>query len=237
MLLRGDTPALSLIVPVYEERGLICELMATLEPFLGLHELVIVDGGSSDGTYESLLQRGVGRVIRSPKGRAAQMNAGAKVARGHVLMFLHADTSIDHEGPEMALQRIDRGADAGCFKVKIHSRHRRLRVAGHLQSARSKMITSATGDQALFVRRSVFHQLGGFDEGMPICEDLDLVRRLSSRCGGRRFVCVDHYVTTSGRRWEKSGISKTIALMWGLRAAYHLGVDARELARFYQTVR
>lgn len=233
MLKRGDRPALSLIVPVYRERQLIPSLLATLEPFAGLHELILVDGGSDDGTFEALSERKVGSVIRAEKGRARQMNAGANQARGAVFLFLHADTSIAPEGPERALLEIDRGADGGCFEVRIKSHHTRLKLAAALQSMRSRLLPSGTGDQALFVRAEVFRELGGFDENHPICEDLDFVRRFVGARGAQRFVCVPEKVETSARRWERGGINRTIALMWGLRLAYHAGVPPSKLAQFY----
>jgi rSAM/selenodomain-associated transferase 2 len=237
MLTRNDRPAISIVVPVLDERAMIPQLIATLEPFVGLHELVIVDGESTDGTYDALSARFHGTLLRCERGRAKQMNAGAQAASGHVLLFLHADTSIDHECPELALREIDRGADGGCFAVNIASRHRRLQLAGKLQTARSKLVTSATGDQTIFVRREVFFSLGGFDESLPICEDLDFVDRFTRARGTDRFVCIDHPVTTSGRRWEKNGITRTIALMWSLRLAWHLGAEPRFLSRFYRHVR
>ena len=237
MLRRGGQPAVSLIVPVYRERAAVPDLMATLEPFIGLHEIVIVDGHSDDGTYETLCDRGVGRVIQSSRGRAPQMNAGARHATGHVLLFLHADTELPQEGPELALRSIDRGADAGCFSIRIKSEHARLRLAGVLQTARSRALTSATGDQAVFVRSDVFDDIGGFDEGREICEDLDFIERFIAARGKARFVCLRERVQTSGRRWEKGGINKTIALMWSIRLSYHLGLPTDGLAKLYRTVR
>lgn len=239
MMMKNGRPAISLIVPVHRERAMVPQLMATLEPFVGLHEIVIVDGGSDDGTYESIVSRTSAsmRVLRASCGRACQMNAGARAASGRVLLFLHADTSIEHEGPEHALAAIDRGADAGCFEVRIESTHRRLSAAGWLQSMRSHLITSATGDQCMFVRADVFEELGGFSEDHPICEDIDFVQRFVEAKGTGRFVCLQPPVRTSGRRWEQSGINRTIALMWGIRVAYHLGMPPKELARFYRAVR
>ena len=227
----------SVVVPMRNEQKSVPELLATLEPFIRLHELILVDGVSTDGTYESLQQRGVGQLLQVAPGRARQMNEGARVATGHVLLFLHADTSIDHEGPDMALREIDRGADAGCFKIKIRSAFRRLAWAAHLQTLRSIILPSGTGDQAIFVRREVFFELGGFDEQMSICEDLDFVRRLVATRGPEKFTCIDHHVTTSGRRWEQNGINRTIGLMWGLRLGYHLGVPPERLRQFYGEVR
>jgi len=237
MLLRGDLPAISIVVPVFRECALIPELMATLEPFVGLHEIVIVDGGSDDGCFEELSTRGVGRVIRSETGRARQLNAGASAATGHVLLFLHADTALDPEAPELALQAIDRGADGGCFSIRINSAHRRLQLAGKLQTLRSRVLPSATGDQAMFIRRGVFEDLGGYGETHDLCEDIDFVSRFVAQRGAERFVCLEEHVTTSARRWEKAGINRTIALMWSLRLAYHLGASPRRLAHLYQSVR
>src|SRR5687768_14025364 len=140
MLTRNGAPAVSIIVPVFRERLMLSQMLATLEPFVGLHEIIFVDGGSDDGTYEALVERGIGRVIRSERGRPQQMNAGARAAAGHVLLFLHADTSIEQEGPELALREIDRGADAGCFLVRTSSRSRRLKLGSTLQSLRSRWL-------------------------------------------------------------------------------------------------
>jgi rSAM/selenodomain-associated transferase 2 len=237
VLLRGDRPAVSIVIPVYREVRLVHEMLATIEPFMGLHEIIIADGGSDDGTYEALKERATATLIRAPRGRPKQMNAGAETARGHVLLFLHADTTLDPEGPELALREIDRGADAGCFLVRTKSTHARLKIGAALQSMRSRLLTSATGDQAIFIRRTVFEELGGFREDLPICEDIDLVQRLTAYKGRQRFACVGHHVVTSGRRWEAQGINRTIALMWALRAAYHLGAHPARLVKYYGIVR
>jgi rSAM/selenodomain-associated transferase 2 len=237
MLTRGGRPAISVVVPLLDERPRIPALMATLEPFVGLHELVLVDGGSTDGTWETLVERGVGTVLRAPRGRGRQLNAGAEAASGHVLLFLHADTGIAPEGPEHALRAIDRGADAGCFSLRIQSRHRRLAVAGALISLRSRLLPSATGDQAIFLRADVFRALGGFDPRWPVCEDLELVRRFVIERGPERFVCLAEHVETSGRRWERRGVTRTMVEMWLLRAAFHLGVSPEALRGRYPNVR
>ncbi|MBI4819561.1 MAG: TIGR04283 family arsenosugar biosynthesis glycosyltransferase [Deltaproteobacteria bacterium] len=228
---------MSLVIPLYREIAGLSKLLSTLEPFVGLHELIFVDGFSDDGTYESLVGAGIGAVLRAPACRPVQMNVGAKSASGHLLLFLHADTELEPEHPELALLAIDRGADAGAFALRIESRDPRLRAASWLISARTRLMRSATGDQALFVRREVFESLGGFREDHPLCEDLDFVGRLIDRRGLGRFAFVPKEVKTSARRWEKSGVSRTIALMWGLRTAFHLGVPPDRLARFYETVR
>ncbi len=215
----------SVIVPVLNEARVADELAGRLR---GL-DAVVVDGGSSDGTHARLQQLGV-RVIDAPRGRARQMNAGARVAGGDVLLFLHADTRLPEDAIDAAGRAISAGAVGGCFRLRIDSRDPRLRLAARIITWRSRLLPSASGDQAIFCSRPVFERIGGYRE-IDLCEDLDLVERLR-RVG--RFVCVDGYASTSARRWERNGVGRTIALMWALRLGWHLGVPPSTLGRLYR---
>ena len=144
---------------------------------------------------------------------------------------------LEQEAPEQALRAIDRGAELGCFAIRIQSRDWRLRLGGRLQSLRSRVLLSATGDQAIFVRADVFEDLGGFHERLELCEDLDFVRRFGAGRDPARFAFVDEPVKTSARRWESSGVSTTIGLMWALRLGYHLGVSPNRLSQYYRARR
>jgi rSAM/selenodomain-associated transferase 2 len=195
--------------------------------------VVVVDGESTDGSRQQLteLAGGAFRVITSPRGRARQMNAGARATTAPVLLFLHADTRLPDPPAVIAAAAgaARRGALGGCFRLRIASRDPRLRLAAHLINLRSRVLPSATGDQAIFVTRRAYEQLGGFRE-LQLCEDLDLVSRLSSL---GRFELQSALVETSARRWRECGIGRTIALMWALRIGYHLGVSPSMLGRLY----
>jgi rSAM/selenodomain-associated transferase 2 len=232
------------VVPVYNEAHCAESLLARLARLTDC-EVVIADGGSCDGSAEKLrgtapvpaLHRlaadGGYRVVSGPRGRARQMNQGARAARAEVLLFLHADTTL---GPQHALavrHAVAQGADFGCFPVRIDSPDLRLRLASKLISLRSRLLTSATGDQAIFMRRSLFEQLGGYRE-LDLGEDLDLIKRARRR---GRFLCLGCAVDTSARRWEQRGVTRTILTMWLLRLGVHAGVDPRKLRQFYEDIR
>ncbi|MDB4965047.1 MAG: glycosyl transferase family 2, partial [Myxococcales bacterium] len=163
----------------------------------------------------------------------AQMNAGARATAAPLLLFLHADTRLPACAFDAAERAIADGAVGGCFRVRIASADPRLKLASGIINLRSRLMASASGDQAIFVRRDVFVRIGGFRE-VALCEDLDLVRRVAKE---GRFVLADGEVATSARRWRKYGVTRTIALMWALRLGYHLGVDPARLARFYADAR
>jgi rSAM/selenodomain-associated transferase 2 len=222
----------ALIVPVLNEARRAAALARELALIAPEAEVLVVDGGSSDGTPELLLAARA-PLIRTARGRAAQMNAGARATRAPILLFLHADTRLPPRALPSVAAAIAAGAVGGCFRVRIDSPDPRLRLAARIISWRSRLLPSATGEQAIFVRRDVFDRLGGYRE-QPLCEDLDLVARLG-RAG--RFVCLDPAVETSARRWQRHGVNRTIALMWTLRLLWHLGIDPHTLSRWYEDAR
>jgi rSAM/selenodomain-associated transferase 2 len=221
---------LSIIMPVLDEAPLIGEALQALAPFRGRGvEVIIVDGGSRDRTVE-LARPHADQVISSPRGRAAQMNAGAAIARGDVLLFLHADTrlpdgadAIVHEGFESS------GRSWGRFNVTIEGPSPLLTIVAGAINLRSRLTGIATGDQAMFVTRAAFQNVGGFPD-IALMEDVALSRALKHVSAP---LCLTAHVTTSGRRWEKNGIWRTILLMWRLRLAYVLGAEPATLARRY----
>ncbi|HET9653073.1 MAG TPA: TIGR04283 family arsenosugar biosynthesis glycosyltransferase, partial [Usitatibacter sp.] len=192
-------------------------------------EVIVVDGGSRDATREIAAPL-CDRVLAAPRGRAAQMNAGAAAASADTLLFLHADTLLPVDAPAIVASALAGGRHAwGRFDVTIGSPHPLLAVVAMLMNARSRWTGIATGDQAIFVRRAAFEAVGGFPS-IPLMEDVALsraLRRLSPPAALRRRV------VTSGRRWERHGILRTVVLMWRLRAAYALGADPHRLARRY----
>jgi rSAM/selenodomain-associated transferase 2 len=222
---------LSIVVPALDEAE---QIVATLAPLQRLrtagHEVIVVDGGSTDGT-PALAAPLADRVLRAERGRARQMNAGARAAGGDVLLFLHADTRLPDGADRLIVEGLARsGRGWGRFDVRLSGRHPLLVITGPLFSLRSRITGVATGDQAIFVRRDWFEQAGGFPD-IPLMEDLALSRTLKRR---GRPLCFWHRVTTSSRRWEQKGIVRTILLMWRLRLAYYLGADPADLARRYR---
>lgn len=222
-------PPLSIVVPALDEAAGIGMALARLQPLRRRGcEVVVVDGGSRDATV-ALATPASDRVVVSPPGRAAQMNAGARVARGDVLLFLHADTELPDDADRRVLEALDAGPGWGRFDVRIAGRPAMLRVIAAMMNLRSRLTAVATGDQAMFCRRAVFEAVGGFPS-QPLMEDVEISKRLR-RLGPP--ACLRARVTTSGRRWERHGVVRTVLLMWRLRLAYFLGVDPARLARIY----
>jgi rSAM/selenodomain-associated transferase 2 len=217
-------------MPVLDEAPSIEAALAPLQALRAAGgEVIVVDGGSLDAT-RALAAPWADRVLEAPRGRAAQMNAGAAVARGETLVFLHADTVP----PAGAFDAIASGLRAtgrewGRFDVTIAGADPLLVLVAFLMSARSRATGIATGDQAMFVRRATFERVGGFP-AIPLMEDIALSRRLKRESAP---LCLRERVVTSGRRWEKHGTLRTIVLMWRLRLAYFLGADPGKLARRY----
>jgi rSAM/selenodomain-associated transferase 2 len=225
--------AISIIIPCLNEAEGIAGTLSALAPLRSRGaEVIVVDGGSSDGTVERAALH-ADAVIGAPRGRASQMNAGAARARGEILLFLHADTQLPGSADALiveGLQRLRRGW--GRFDVAISGSHPLLRVVAWLMNARSRLTGIATGDQAIFVTRSLFTAAGGYPD-IALMEDIALCKRL------KRFgppLCLRHRLTASGRRWKKHGVVRTILLMWRLRLAYWLGADPRKLAVRYDKI-
>lgn len=220
---------LSIIIPVLDEgRGIAAALEALAPVRAGGHEVIVVDGGSTDGTPE-LARRSADRVIRAARGRASQMNAGAAIAGGDGLLFLHADTRLPVDAGRLVLEALSQ-ASWGRFDVRIEGRSPLFALIGWCMNWRSRVSGIATGDQAIFVRREAFVRVGGFPD-MPLMEDVALSVRLKRISAPE---CLAARVTTSGRRWERNGVLRTIFLMWRLRLAYFLGARPEDLARRYE---
>ncbi|HJS76419.1 MAG TPA: TIGR04283 family arsenosugar biosynthesis glycosyltransferase [Burkholderiales bacterium] len=216
---------LSVVVPALNEASGIRAALEALAPLrAGGHEVIVVDGGSSDGTPE--LARGLcDHALSAPRGRALQMNAGAAAATGDALVFLHADTRLPQGADELIFQSL-RLFPWGRFDVEIDARHPLLRIVACTMNLRSRLTGIATGDQAIFVRREVF-------PGFP---DIELMEDVAFCKAMKRFgppACRRERVVTSGRRWESRGVLRTIVLMWRLRLMYFLGARPEHLARIY----
>ena len=222
---------LSIIIPALNEAATILATLECLQPLRSAgHELIVVDGGSTDGTPD-LAAGLVDVLLQAPRGRARQMNAGARVAAGEIVWFLHADTLPPAQAGMLIDAALTRsGRQWGWFNVRLSGDRWLLRVVERFMNTRSRLSGIATGDQGLFVRRDLFEKLGGFPE-IDLMEDVALCHVLK-RQGPP--LCLDATLLTSSRRWEQRGIVRTIVLMWGLRLAYALGMSPVRLARWYR---
>ena len=222
---------ISMIIPILNEAGIIPQTLSALQPFRRKgHEVIVVDGGSDDAS-QRLSRPLADQVICSPRGRSRQMNAGARIACGEILLFLHADTFLTEGADGFVISGMrERGRVWGRFDVRLSGRHLWLRLIEHLMNWRSRLSGIATGDQGIFVRRETFKSVSGFPE-IDLMEDIALSKILK-RVGSP--LCLRQKVVTSSRRWERNGILRTVLLMWYLRLAYSLGSDPQELARLYR---
>jgi len=219
---------LSVVIPALDEAE---GIRATLEPLQAWraagHEVILADGGSRDATVERA-RPFCDRVIDAPRGRARQMNAGAALAAGEGIVFLHADTRLPPDGLRLVEQALE-SAPWGRFDVAIESARPMLRVVSAMMNWRSRRTGIATGDQAIFVRAEAFRALGGFAD-ISLMEDVEFSARAR---GLAPPACLSARASTSARRWESHGIWRTILLMWRLRAAYALGADPARLSERY----
>ncbi len=221
---------LSIIMPVLNEEAGIAAALAALAPMRARGaEVVVVDGGSADRTV-ALARPRCDQLIVAPRGRAAQMNAGAEAARGDVLLFLHADTELPADADRLILDGlVPSGRAWGRFDVRIAGSHPLLPLIAAMMNLRSRATGIATGDQAIFADKSAFAAVGGYPD-IALMEDIVLSRRLKRLS---RPLCLGVRALTSGRRWEKHGVVRTILTMWRLRLAFFLGAAPDKLAARY----
>jgi rSAM/selenodomain-associated transferase 2 len=222
---------LSIIVPILNEAGSLAPLLGHLLDFQKRScEVLLVDGGSQDDSVA--IARSAGFTVHiSERGRAAQMNTGAKLARGEFLVFLHADTRLPDQADQCVIEAFEQDPRPwGRFSVSILGASPMLRVVAIMMNLRSALTGIATGDQTIFVRRQEFKKIGGFPP-LALMEDIEFSKRM------KRFsrpILLHQKVLTSGRRWEAKGVWRTIMLMWSLRLAYYFGADPEALAKRYR---
>ncbi len=221
---------LSIIVPVLNEAATIVAALEALAPLRARgHEVIVVDGGSADETV-ALAKPLADYVISSSRGRATQMNAGAAISRGEVLLFLHADTRLPPDADRLTLDGLANSTRRwGRFDISIDGAHPLLPVVATMMNLRSRFTGIATGDQAMFVAAQTFVSSNGFPE-IALMEDIAFSRTLKRVSPP---LCLRARVTTSGRRWEQRGVLRTILMMWRLRLAYFFGASPDALARQY----
>ena len=196
------------------------------------HEIIVVDGGSDDGSSD-IAAPYVDLLVHSEPGRARQMNKGALCATHDWLLFLHVDTQL----PDNVLNKLHdifnkQTTQWGRFDVRLSGEHILYRLIAWFMNKRSRLTGIATGDQAMFVSKANFKKVGGFPD-IPLMEDITLSRKLKKIAAP---VCLSDCVITSSRRWQKNGIVRTVLFMWSLRLRYFLGVSPATLARQYYQV-
>jgi rSAM/selenodomain-associated transferase 2 len=224
---------LSVVVPMLNEESVIGETLVALRTSAPDAEIIVVDGGSVDRCAD-VARKLADRIIATSRGRARQMNAGAALGGGDILAFVHADTRVPPTFEKDILDALgESGVVGGRFDIELDDPSFVYRLIGNLISLRSRISRTATGDQAIFVRRAVFEALGGFPD-LELCEDLDFSRRLK-RAG--KVACLDSRVTTSARRWRHDGLARTVLRMWAIRALYLLGVSPSRLKQIYADTR
>jgi rSAM/selenodomain-associated transferase 2 len=220
---------ISVVIPALNEAKVIHDTLADIATLRGAgHEIIVVDGGSSDATV-AVAALHADSVISAPRGRAAQMNAGADAASGDVLWFLHADTRVPCDAAEAILSTMENGCAWGRFDIRLSGGSAMLRVVERVMNLRSCVTGIATGDQGIFVSREMFREVNRYPE-IPLMEDVSLSKSLRSR---EKPCCVRRCLVTSSRRWEQNGIWRTILQMWWLRLCFALGGDPENLARRY----
>lgn len=219
----------SIVIPVLDEAASIEAALTALSPYRARGaEVIVVDGGSRDATV-SLARPLADHVLAAPRGRAAQMNAGAAVARGQILLFLHADTRLPEGADALVRDGLARsGRVWGRFDVSFDGGVA-LGIIAFMMNWRSRITGIATGDQALFMTGAAFSAACGFPE-IALMEDVALSARLKRIS---RPLCLRVHVTPSARRWRKNGFLRTVLLMWRLRLAYFFGADPTQLAQHY----
>lgn len=223
---------LSIIIPVLNEAKNIQSTLRRLQAILPEEsELIVVDGGSDDNTYQ-LASSLVDKTVRSEKGRAKQMNTGANLAQGQILVFLHSDTHLP-EAAYYALLELGRSSSKACywgfFPVRLSGSALGLRIIERCINLRSRLTSVATGDQCLFISKPLFEKEPYKD--MPLMEDVEISKRLR-KCSPPKVL--PYFAQTSSRRWKKKGIVKTVILVWALRLFYFFGVPAKTLAKYYR---
>lgn len=222
--------SISVVIPTYNEEATIAGTIRSVRDNSGeaVTEILVVDAGSSDATVREAQKAGA-TVLQSPrKGRAAQMNYGARHTRGEVLYFLHADSHPPKDFDRAILDAIQSGRDAGCFRLSFDDSHKLLKY--YAWFSRFNITAFRFGDQSLFIRRNVFLQVGGFREDHIVMEDQEIVRRIKK---SHAFTVLSKVVTTSARKYREVGVLKLQTIFFLIFSLYYLGVDQQKLASLY----
>ena len=229
--IHGLPQMISVIIPVLNEAKILDQSLSQLTPLLEGHELIIVDGGSTDHT--SLIAKRYGQVIAAERGRACQSNAGAAASKGDILLFLHADVWLDSGAIEGVETAISAGYIGGAFKQRIEGDHPLYRLIERVANFRAKRLRIFYGDGGIFVRRTYFDRIGGFPD-IPIMEEVGFSRKLR-RHG--KVILIEPRIHISARRWQRNGILRTTLTNWFITLLYLLRVSPNQLAKLYRHIR
>lgn len=222
-------PFLSIIIPVLNEATIIQSILSRLPDNLAT-EIIVVDGGSQDNTFELAQGAGVKVIVSPQQGRANQMNVGAAIATGDILLFLHADTQLPSDYLDLVKATLAQPkAIAGAFELGINDENKSLRWVEKMVKWRSRWFSLPYGDQAIFLPKAVFTKVGGFAD-LPIMEDFEFIQRLKRQ---GKIAIAPAAVLTSSRRWQKLGVLKTTLINQLVILGYYLGVSPQQLRRFY----
>ncbi len=226
------TVTLSIIIPTLNEQKILGKTLARLADKKNC-EVIVVDGGSSDATLELAAQAGC-KTIAGPRGRARQMNLGAAEATAETLLFLHADTLLPENFPELILDAVKRPAvAAGAFSLAIDSPSKSLAVIAHFTNLRSRLLHLPYGDQALFITQKMFSTIGGYPE-MEIMEDFVFVKKVKKK---GTIIILPECATTSARRWQNMGLVRTTLINQLIVCGHSLGVPPAILSKWYRRMR
>ena len=221
----------SIIIPVLNEEKILARTLNRLQPELANHELIIVDGGSTDASV-SIAQK-FGKVVFAERGRAKQLNAGAAAATGDILIFLHADVWLEPGAITAVETALANGNIGGAFRQKIDSKHFLYRFIEAAANFRAKRLRVFYGDGGIFLARTHFQQIGGFPD-VPILEEMGFSKALR-RLG--KTTLISPCIHISPRRWEEGGLVRTTLNNWLITLLYFLGVSQERLAKLYRHIR
>jgi rSAM/selenodomain-associated transferase 2 len=225
----------SVIIPALNEREYLPQTLAVLREQEWIHEVIVADGGSTDGTREWLSAQNFVRVVNAPAGKGNQINSGAQAASGDVFLFLHADCQPPLDASELIASTLtSQKVAGGCFEVRFTAdQPRSLKMVAAGINFRSRLTQAATGDQGIFVRRGVFEKVGGCPD-WPLFEDVELVRRIKKE---GEFSVLRSHLLVSPRRHLARGVFRTVLLIYGLRVAFWLGVSPFTLKKWFDDSR
>lgn len=226
-------PEISVIIPALNEKDTIGNVIRFLRDHQDgfVHEIIVADGGSTDGTVREAEKAGANRIVPTAKGRARQMNAGANVASGDLLWFLHADTTPPPQYDGIIVRSVQNGADFGCFTLRFDDPHPLLRFYAGFTRFRTMLMRF--GDQSLFVKTSLFKKTGGFNESLIVMEDQEMARRLNKM---GTFELLSGSVTTSAAKYRRNGIIKLQVFFTIIWLGYYLGARQETLVHLYHSL-
>lgn len=225
--------AVSIIIPTLNEEDNIKNLLNNLKNLKGDFEVIFSDGGSSDKTLDIIKDFGNYKIITSKKGRARQLNNGAKESNNDILFFLHADSIIEENALIKIEDFIKNGNKVGCLKIKFDSKKILMNIFAILSNLRVKYRNIAFGDQGIFIEKKLFEDIGMFED-IPLMEDYKLSIKLKNIC---RIKYIDSFIVSSSRRFEKNGIIKTALLMQKLQYMFRKGVSIDKIANIYNSMK